>query len=428
MWIRPRAIDMRGAIAEEAKVFFGRPITIDERALQALEVVTRKGRTATQGHLWASLNRSFPALAQLYGQLGFELFDKLSDYWPNEVWKLHEGKHYRPSWTELFREIFSIVDRVGGNHSPTETRFAVEVSGRVSSIDLTTTVIESGWISKLYHRRATNLVLRGLERGAGLDETRFWDWPAEEFTRRVKGILRGIQQADQSFGAQQFILSHDGTRYRIRPFGYFGSYQLQEEPLEDGSLWIARGNVVQPLERFTPSAIDHLESLINSGAEEAAFQAFFEANPEFLLALGDYVTLHPQLVLSGDDGSLVPDFFLEKMNSDFVDICDLKRPTAELVRLQRNRVRFRDTLMEAVAQLETYRDWFEDRVHRRAFLELYGLKAYRPRIVIIIGRRQSFPDEVTRIRLESKLPSWIVLRTYDDVLDKAQQWRSFFFT
>ena len=116
------------------------------------------------------------------------------------------------------------------------------------------------------------------------------------------------------------------------------------------------------------------------------------------------------------------------MNSDFVDICDLKRPTAELVRLQRNRVRFRDTLMEAVAQLETYRDWFEDRVHRRAFLELYGLKAYRPRIVIIIGRRQSFPDEVTRIRLESKLPSWIVLRTYDDVLDKAQQWRSFFFT
>ena len=81
--------------------------------------------------------------------------------------------------------------------------------------------------------------------------------------------------------------------------------------------------------------------------------------------------------------------------------------------------------MEAIAQLEHYRDWFEDKHNRTRFYEKYGLKSYRPKVIVIIGRRDNFYHEVDRIRLESRLPSYVDLKTYDDVVDKARQWRMF---
>lgn len=202
-----------------------------------------------------------------------------------------------------------------------------------------------------------------------------------------------------------------------------GGYQLQESPLPDGTLWVARGNLVQPLERFTPAAIEELEALINSDASEGRFHDFFENHPEFLLTLGDYKAMHPQLVLHEDDGGkLIPDFFLEKLTSDFCNICDLKKPTRDLIRHQRHRARFRDAVYEAIAQLQAYRDWFEDRRNRELFRSRYGLSAYRPRVVVIIGRRQSYSTEVERIRIESALPPWVSLSTYDDVVARARHW------
>jgi antiviral defense system Shedu protein SduA len=144
------------------------------------------------------------------------------------------------------------------------------------------------------------------------------------------------------------------------------------------------------------------------------------------LSLGNYAALHPQIVLHEDGGSrLIPDFFLEKMNSDFCDICDLKRPAQDLVRHQRHRTRFRDAVMEGIAQLAIYRDWFESSQNRKDFHSRYGLKGYRPSVVLIVGRRQSYYDEVERIRLESSIPGWLRLVTYDEVVDKARQWRRF---
>ncbi len=220
----------------------------------------------------------------------------------------------------------------------------------------------------------------------------------------------------------------DGKSYRIAPFGVFGVYQFSESPLPDGSLWIARGNIIQPPNRFTEENIAELEYLINHQAKERDFQVFFEKHPEFLLSLGSYSRMHPQVIIHEDSGKkLIPDFFLEKLNSDFCDICDLKKPTADLVRRQHNRIRFRDAVMEAIAQLNYYRDYFDDKKQRNVFSQKYGLKAYRPMVVIIIGRRQSFYNEVERINLESQLPSWVILKTYDDVLDRAKQWRKFIY-
>lgn len=79
--------------------------------------------------------------------------------------------------------------------------------------------------------------------------------------------------------------------------------------------------------------------------------------------------------------------------------------------------------MEVIAQLATYRDWFEDKANREAFHRRYGLKAYRPRVVAVIGRTESFDDEIQRIRLEDQLPRWVTIATYDDVVARAKHWK-----
>lgn len=195
--------------------------------------------------------------------------------------------------------------------------------------------------------------------------------------------------------------------------------------MPDGSLWVARGNTIEPATRFSEQSILALEDLINSDAKEQEFQYFFEENNEFLLAMGDYIKIHPQLIMSEDGGRQSrPDFFLEKMDSGFCDICDLKRPNKELVRYQKNRVRFRDAIMEAASQLTTYKDWFDDSVNRATFYDRYNLRAFRPNVVVIIGRKHSFEDDVKRLELESNLQSHITLKTYDDIVSGARRWRS----
>ncbi len=135
-------------------------------------------------------------------------------------------------------------------------------------------------------------------------------------------------------------------------------------------------------------ALSHLEALINGNSNENEFQQFFEGHPEFLLALGggEYVELHPQVVIERDEGSLIPDFFLEKLNDKFADICDLKLATQRLTANRHNRLGFRAAVHEAIAQLDFYRNWFEDREKREAFYRKTGLRVYRPRVIVIIGR------------------------------------------
>ncbi len=244
-------------------------------------------------------------------------------------------------------------------------------------------------------------------------------WHLESFW----DLATSVEKLDPSYSSQQWILYYDDSGYKIKPFGVWNVNQLDESPLKDGSLWIARGNVIQPPSRFREEAISELENLINKNALEKDFQDFFERNPEFLLTLGAYKGIHSQLILQEQNGEKsIPDFFLEKLNSDFCDVVDLKRANMELARNQTRRKRFRDAIMEGVAQLEYYRNFFEDKRNREDFRRRYGLQAYRPRIVLIIGRRQNYYDEVESIRTRALLPGHLELRTYDDIVELARHY------
>ncbi len=256
---------------------------------------------------------------------------------------------------------------------------------------------------------------------AGIEST-YWTPRNRAHIENIIHRIQILQQLDEDIENQHFVLFWDGHHYRFRPSATFGGYQFGEQPLKDGSLWIARGNVLQRAERFSEEALDDLERLINKKRSEAEFQIFFKRNPEFLLALGGgkYVELHSQLVIDRAEGSLIPDFFLEKLNDKFADICDLKLAKQLLTVNRRNRPGFRAAVHEAVAQLEFYRNWFEERANRDAFFQKTGLQVYRPRIIVIIGRREDFYSEVDRVQREGLLPGHVELVTYDDVLSRAQ--------
>ncbi len=261
-------------------------------------------------------------------------------------------------------------------------------------------------------------------KAASLDDV-YWTPKGVEVIVDLVRRLKLLETIDQSIGGQQFILYYDGRRYRFRPFGTFGAYQIEKPPLKDGSLWIARGNVLQPMVRFTAEAFDEIEELINRGASEKQFQRFFERYPEFLLCLGGgkYIAMHPQVIIQEDAvGRLIPDFFLEKTNDHFCDICDLKLSTQALAKVKRNRPGFYASVYEAIAQLEFYRNWFEDKANRDAFLRRTGLRAYRPRVVVIIGRWLNYYEDIERIQREGLFPSHVELLTYDDVVDRARRY------
>jgi len=166
-------------------------------------------------------------------------------------------------------------------------------------------------------------------------------------------------------------------------------------------------------------AVEELEYLLNDiNASEQSFQVFFERHPRLILN-DDYKKAHPQITLTKDKGSLIPDFLLEPYNQNSLcDILDLKLPRAKLFVLKKNRMRFSAAVMEACSQLREYNQFFDDKENRERIYQEYGLLAYKPKMMVIIGRRGDI-DPVNYRKIESDLPQ-LFLRTYDDVLKKAQ--------
>ena len=129
------------------------------------------------------------------------------------------------------------------------------------------------------------------------------------------------------------------------------------------------------------------------------------------------------MVLASDENdNLIPDFFLEPLDSSFCDIVELKLPYTEMVRRLRSgkRVRFKAFVNEAIAQLNEYQRFFDNIQNRNHFHASYGLTAYRPRMILVIGRTHHFKSDIERHELKTLLPRDLELWTYDDLLSKAR--------
>jgi hypothetical protein len=420
--------DIRAAIKAAADTFFGRTIYVEERVYQAFMVATNMYGAPHETHIWRQLCLVMPSMSTLHDMINSDFdYTAHGSGWPLRPFKILDSTTYvqHPTWwMPTFLRIFGVRRGEDEKHEYTAAALEVILTGRLTVDNLVLSLLECGQYSVRFGRRNVNAVTRRLADASGVSSVKKWNKEIEDFTNDVATAFRRLRACDSSLGDQQFVLSLDGKRAQLTPFGSFGAYQFHDLRLSDGSLWVARSNVLQPSSTFAPEALAELEDLISSSAGEAAFQRFFERHDEFLLTLGEYVKIHPQLILHEDNGDrLVPDFFLERIDDDNCDICDLKLPSAELVRKQHHRHRFRDAVMEGVAQLLTYRDWFDESSHREKFRSRYRLSAFRPRVVLVIGRRRSFYDDIDRIRLESSLPACVQLKTYDDIVARARQWR-----
>lgn len=253
---------------------------------------------------------------------------------------------------------------------------------------------------------------------------------AEKFFNALNRRVGEILIADPSHDRFQFALWQDGKGVtHLSPFGVGKLGSLAPSYPEKGQ-FVFREGIFQPLSAILPGynddAIYQLEEMINSkSASESDFQSFFKVNQEFLSGL-DYKTIHPQLVLYNNEGSdLIPDFMLEPMSSKFCDLLELKLPYQSLVTRLHNesRMRFKASVNEAIAQLNEYRRYFESKENRKAFHELYGLEAYNPKMILVVGRSHHFMSDLQRRELQSLLPKDMEIWTYDDLLSRAKMYR-----
>jgi len=416
--------EFRHDIVVAAEKFFGRKIVFDEKALRAFEVHRRYKLPAEPmiPHIWAAIEREVPLLSEFYHSLEIPLIKKRIPGLPHiERKELDKEKYSRGSfeWNNILKWIF------GANKSSfTKTTKNIKLTGLLGVSDILLSILEYQSTEPSSHElplpKQHNNFIHFLWRHQ--KRKKYTD--SASFSRAASSKWLELLHIDHSLGYQQLIVWNDGIRYRVSPFSVFGGFQIDDREILDGTLWRARGNIIQPIAYSIESQVKEFEELINKSVSEKEIQEFLEINFTFLEALGPYAKIHSQIILHHDDGSrLIPDFFLEHIDSDFCDICDLKLPNAKLVRRQKNRIRFSDAVREGIAQLSYYRDWFEDKNNREKFQNRYGLRAYRPRVVLIIGRQASYYDDIERLRLESELPNWLRLITYDRLLKVAGKWK-----
>lgn len=291
---------------------------------------------------------------------------------------------------------------------------------------LTTADLISGLLRAKVEKEVGSVLAQHLLDAADASiQSDYWTLQNRKYIDNLIKRINALENLDIDLSNQQFVLYWDGSFYRFRPFGAFGGYDIDYGHNDSKNLWISRGNVIQHIKRFPPEAFEQLEYLINRDSKEERFQKFFERYPEFLLALGggNYINLHPQVVIHQDDGSrIIPDFFLETIGDNLCDICDLKRATMILAQKKLKRPGFRAAVNEGIAQLEYYRNWFEDRQNREAFYKKTGLRAYRPKVILVIGRNLDYYTDIERIRREGLLPAHAEVLTYDDILKRAQSY------
>lgn len=173
---------------------------------------------------------------------------------------------------------------------------------------------------------------------------------------------------------------------------------------------------LRPVSLISTQLVHALEELISrQDVREPAIQEFLRLHPGFLEALG-YTNVLPHVCLREEGKSkLIPDFLLELPGGRGFDILDLKLPSARLVAKQPY-PRISRNIVAAIAQLRKYDKFFDHANTRRAFLRKYGLEAFKPELIVVIGRSRHFSSRDERVEIEEQMGR-IRLLTYDDLVD-----------
>jgi deoxycytidine triphosphate deaminase len=178
---------------------------------------------------------------------------------------------------------------------------------------------------------------------------------------------------------------------------------------------------VSPIEVEHLKALSELERMLRDPAlSERDLQSLFDDFPHLLVG-PDYTEIRSQIVLRlKDGGALIPDFFLQPVDQrQLWDIADIKLPKFRTVVHQRHRARLSAAVMEGIAQLRTYSRYFDDAENRDRTKERHGITAYKPRLILVIGREEPNLSPVEWRAVESEAGD-VKLLNYDQVVQLAR--------
>jgi hypothetical protein len=411
----------RGEIQQQVDRYFKNHIKLEERVFQSLEFMPEDNSSRISA-LWKNTLLFYPALAciiqtLLDGNGGYEQFaNTLAELKTRKFSNVEIKKNY---YGRLFRTLYR---HPWYNGAWGDKAREVKKIGKITLIDLLLASLERG----IANKEANPVVYNTYQSNkTNNDDTMYFN-PAFEvaknFQQQAVDSFNSIRNLDYSLGEQQFVIYHDEKKFRILPFATWSgsNYVIKGNNL----IHTQRENVIQPNSPFGFESLEQLEKLINSNVKESEFQNFFTKYPEYLTTLGNYSKIHSQLILHEDDGKTkIPDFFLERFDNLFCDICELKKPNDVLTKEIYNLRTFKDRVHIALQQVSNYRNFFDDKANREHFFKVYGLKAFKPRVILIIGRTNNFYDDIERIKLEDRLFSEnIRLYTYDDIVSNANRW------
>jgi hypothetical protein len=134
--------------------------------------------------------------------------------------------------------------------------------------------------------------------------------------------------------------------------------------------------------------------------ERKDLQKFFEANPDFLYFGSRYQRIIPQVKLPREGNSdLIPDFLLERVTDGFCDILDIKLPEKRMITGAKDRRAFSHQVDSAIAQVEEYQEYFDEKKNRDFIREKYKANICKPQILVLIGDSTNIdPEELRKIR------------------------------
>ncbi|EPS7820601.1 Shedu anti-phage system protein SduA domain-containing protein [Acinetobacter baumannii] len=118
---------------------------------------------------------------------------------------------------------------------------------------------------------------------------------------------------------------------------------------------------------------------------------------------------------SEDRPNIRPDFFISKGNR--VDIVEFKLPSLKgnAVVGKENRESFSATLQSYISQTRVYSSYFDDPNNRKWVKDNYGLDVYKPRRILIVGRRNDFTTDEWREIMSDYRD--LEIMTFDDLID-----------
>jgi hypothetical protein len=163
---------------------------------------------------------------------------------------------------------------------------------------------------------------------------------------------------------------------------------------------------------------NHIVADLN--ATENDLQRFFERNDVFIRMLG-YKRVYPKIILERDDGTnLIPDFIIEPIGAEWCDILDIKLPSQQTLIGSRDRKDFASSVHQLHAQLREYATYFDEEKYRKRVFSKYGLRAYKPKLIGIIGNNLDQADDVQIRRVMTQYDQFSMY-TYEQLRRIASQ-------